>query len=143
VFVDLHSRGNGQRARLNVSNDTGDDVANTLVGASSATYRTAVNKVAKAIKRKPRHTRYPSKDLDDIVRKIPGVLDQEIIKWYKLGVKRGMRKATDLMAENAIYKKGEAVYAPDDMMVKVRVRIAGKPWKKVEIHVKPKQIGFK
>jgi hypothetical protein len=111
-------------------------VANTLVGASSATYRTAVNKVAKAIKRK-------SKDLDDIVRKIPGVLDQEIIKWYKLGVKRGMRKATDLMAENAIYKKGEAVYAPDDMMVKVRVRIAGKPWKKVEIHVKPKQIGFK
>jgi hypothetical protein len=69
-------------------------VANTLVGASSATYRTAVNKVAKAIKRKPRHTRYPSKDLDDIVRKIPGVLDQEIIKWYKLGVKRGMRKAT-------------------------------------------------
>ncbi|QQO55074.1 MAG: hypothetical protein N838_18735 [Thiohalocapsa sp. PB-PSB1] len=118
-------------------------MANTLVGASSATYRTAVNKVAKAIKRKPRHTRYPSKDLDDIVRKIPGVLDQEIIKWYKLGVKRGMRKATDLMAENAIYKKGEAVYAPDDMMVKVRVRIAGKPWKKVEIHVKPKQIGFK
>lgn len=78
-----------------------------------------------------------------MIAKIPQAFHQEVIKWYELGVKRGMNKATDLMADGEIYKEGDTVYAPDEMTVNVRLKISGRPWKKIEIKVRPKDIGFK
>jgi hypothetical protein len=100
-------------------------MADSSVGAASATYRKAVNGIADAIKTDPRHTKYPSDDFQDMLDEIPEAMREKALQWYERGIKRGMRVATDLMAEGEIYKEGDIVHAPNSMKVKSKIKMSG------------------
>lgn len=93
-------------------------------GASSS-LRKSKNQVAAAIGKAPKTTRSPRADFDDIVSKIPAAFRKEALKWYRIGIKRGMKKATDLMAEGTIYEEDGSIIAPRTIKFKVNTSIQG------------------
>ena len=42
-------------------------------------------------------------DLNEIVADIPEAMKEKVLEWDLNGIKRGMRKATDLMPEGKVY----------------------------------------
>lgn len=112
------------------------------VKAASATYRNAVNGIANALDQEPSHSKYPSLDLETALEGIPEAMKQQSIKWYILGIKRGMAKATDLMADGKIYIKDELVYAPPKIAIKVRTKHRDGEWERHSIDVRATEIGF-
>ncbi|MDH6164856.1 hypothetical protein M2354_004618 [Leclercia adecarboxylata] len=112
------------------------------IAAVSATYTIANKKVASALGKKARHSGRPSLDLDEIVADIPEAMKEKALEWYLRGIKRGMKKATDLMLEGKVYMQDGAVYAPDTIRVKVRTRFRNEEWSSREFQVKAADIGF-
>jgi len=110
-------------------------------GASSATYRKVVNGIASAVGQKPSHSKYPSEDFEAALELIPDALKEKALEWYIRGIKRGMAKAIDLMAEGTIYVQDGTVRAPPTMEVKVRTKLRGE-WDRHAVEVQAKEIGF-
>ena len=117
-------------------------MSNSPVSAASATYRKAVNGIAEALDQEPNHSQRPSLDFDAALERIPEAIKQKAIEWYIRGIKRGMAKATDLMAEQKIYIDQGTVYAPKAIRVKVRTKLARGEWERHEIVVRSQEIGF-
>jgi hypothetical protein len=117
-------------------------MSNSPISVASATYRKAVNGIAEALDQEPNHSSRPSLDFETALEGIPEAIKSRAIEWYIRGIKRGMAKATDLMAEQKIYIQGDTVYAPKTIKVKVRTKISGGEWERQEIIVKSNEIGF-
>lgn len=117
-------------------------MSNSPISAASATYRKAVNGIAEALDQEPTHSSHPSLDFEIALEGIPEAIKSKAIEWYVRGIKRGMAKATDLMAEQKIYVQERTVYAPKTIKVKVRTKISGGEWARHEIIVKSNEIGF-
>ena len=117
-------------------------MSNSPISAASATYRKAVNGIAEALDQEPNHSRHPSLDFEAALEGIPDAIKQKAIEWYIRGIKRGMAKATDLMAEQKIYVREGTVYAPKTIKVKVRTKPSGSEWERQEIVVQAREIGF-
>jgi hypothetical protein len=117
-------------------------MSNSPISAASATYRKAVNGIAEALDQEPNHSRHPSLDFEAALEGIPDAIKQKAIEWYIRGIKRGMAKATDLMAEQKIYVREGTVYAPKTIKVKVRTKLSGSEWERQEIVVQAREIGF-
>ena len=77
-------------------------MSNSPVSASSKTYRKTVNGIAEALDQEPNHSSRPSLDFETALEGIPEAIKQKAIEWYVRGIKRGMAKATDLMAEQNV-----------------------------------------
>ncbi|MDQ6974257.1 MAG: hypothetical protein Q9M10_05185 [Mariprofundaceae bacterium] len=118
-------------------------MSNSPMGAASATYRKAVNKIANVLDKDPNHSRYPSLDFDEALADIPDAMKEKAVEWYVRGIKRGMAKATDLMAKGDIYIEKDTVIAPDNISVNVRIKFKGGDWESLQVMVKSKEIGFK
>jgi hypothetical protein len=116
-------------------------MSKTPVAAASATYRKAVNGIAEALDQEPSHSRYPSLDFEAALEGIPEAIKERAIEWYIRGIKRGMAKATDLMAEGKIYVQYGTVFAPPRIEVKVRTKHVGK-WESHSVKVQATEIGF-
>ena len=117
-------------------------MSDSPASAASATYRKAVNGIATATNQKPNHSRYPSLDLEEALESIPEAMKQKAIQWYIRGIKRGMAKATDLMANQAIYFKEETVYCPKNINITVRTKFKGEDWERHELEIESSEIGF-
>lgn len=78
-----------------------------------------------------------------MIDEIPEAMREKALQWYERGIKRGMRVATDLMAEGGIYKVGDTVHAPSRMKVQTKVKMSGGDWEKYSVTIKAKDIGFK
>lgn len=65
------------------------------------------------------------------------------LEWYKKGIKRGLTKATDLMANETIYLQANQVYAPPVIKVKVRTKMKNGDWESHTLEVSAEEIGFK
>jgi len=117
-------------------------MSNSPISAASATYRKAVNGIAEALDQEPNHSSRPSLDFEAALEGIPEAIKLRAIEWYIRGIKRGMAKATDLMAEQKIYVQEGTVYAPKTIKVKVRTKLSGGAWERQEIIVKSNEIGF-
>ncbi len=117
-------------------------IEDSPVAASSATYRKAVNSISNAIDTQHSHSKYPSQDLLDIVDEIPEAMKEKALEWYERGIKRGLSKATDMMAEGKIYKDGDFVVAPSVFNIKVRTKFKGDKWEQRTVVVEASEIGF-
>ena len=117
-------------------------MSNSPVSASSATYRKVVNGIAEALDQEPSHSSRPSLDFEAALEDIPEALKQKAIEWYVRGIKRGMAKATDLMAEQKIYVQDGMVYAPKKIKIKVRMKFSSGDWERQEVVVQSHEIGF-
>ncbi|MDC9521326.1 hypothetical protein PSH55_09355 [Pseudoalteromonas sp. Angola-31] len=118
-------------------------MSDSSVAASCATYRKVVDGIAKAIKTVPHHTKYPSEDFREMIDEIPEAMREKALQWYERGIKRGMSKATDLMAKGEIYREGNIVHAPKSIKVQTKIKVSGGAWEKYSVTVKAKDIGFK
>jgi hypothetical protein len=112
------------------------------IKAASATYRKATNEVAKHLKVDPEHTKIPSDDFQEITEMIPEKIKEKALKWYKMGIKRGFVKATDMMLDGKIHQKGKTLYGPNKFDIRVRTKFAGGNWVKRRFTIKAKDIGF-
>ena len=113
------------------------------IKAASATYRKATNLVAKKLKVDPDHSEYPSDDFKELTELIPDKIKKKALKWYRMGIRRGFIKATDMMLDEKIYFEKDAVYCPDSFEVKVKTKFSGEKWVRRKIAIKAKDIGFK
>jgi hypothetical protein len=118
------------------------NMSNSPVGAASATYRKAVNGIAEALDLEPSHSKYPSSDFEAALEAIPDAMKEQAIEWYIRGIKRGMAKATDLMAEGKIYVQDGSVCAPAKIELKVRTKLRGGEWDRHAVKVLATEIGF-
>ena len=112
------------------------------VAASSATYRKAVNKVAKVLKEQPNHSRYPSDDFEEMVELIDEKSRDRAIQWYKRGVRRGFIEACDAMLDGQLELKNNILYCLNNVEISVRVKFRGEKWEKMRIEFSAKDLGF-
>ncbi len=113
------------------------------IAAASATYRKATNEVASRLRVEAEHTKYPKDDFMRIAGRIDENSKRRALAFYELGLRRGLRRATDLFADRTIrYRKG-AVEAPARLKVNVRIKFSGSQWQSRSFTIKTKDIGFK
>ena len=112
------------------------------IKASSATYREASKRVAKKLKISLKHSKYPSDDFKEIAEMIPKKIKEKALKWYKMGIHRGLTKATDMMLAGQIYNKGNTVYCPNSFDVRVKTKFSGEAWVNRKHKIGAKDIGF-
>lgn len=112
------------------------------IKASSATYRKATNEVAKQLKITPEHSKYPSDDFQDITALIPEKINAAELKWYRMGIKRGFSKATDMMLDGKFHLEASTLYGPKKIEFKVKTKFAGGKWITRTIKIDPEDIGF-
>lgn len=73
---------------------------------------------------------------------IPEAMKEKALEWYLRGIKRGMKKATDLMLDGEIYMQEGTVFAPDIISIKVKTRFKDEEWRSREYEVLASEIGF-
>jgi hypothetical protein len=112
------------------------------IKAASATYRKATKQVSKKLKVDFKHSKYPSDDFKEIVGLIPKKIKEKALKWYKMGIRRGLMKATGMMLDGEIYRKGNTVYCPSRFDVRVKTRFSGEEWVQKKYKIKAEDIGF-
>ena len=81
----------------------------------------------------PERTEHPSDDFRAISEIIPEKMNKAALKWYKMGIKRGFRKAADMMLDGKFHLKASTLYGPNEIEFKVRTRFAGKTPNEVTI----------
>lgn len=113
------------------------------VAASSATYRKVTSEIAKRLKVKAYHTQFPSEDFVKIANLIGEKSKERALQFYELGLRRGLRKATDWFADGTIHYKDGEVEAPAILKVKVKIKFSGSGWQKHSFGIKTKDIGFR
>ena len=112
------------------------------VHAASATYRKAVNKVAKTLRVPPNHTRYPSEDFDAVT----GLIDEEAKKralhWYERGIRRGFVEACDAILDGQLELKAGTLYCPSKIVISVRIKFRGDEWQDRDFEFKAGDLDF-
>jgi hypothetical protein len=116
---------------------------NSPIAAASATYRIAVNGISEVLDVDAIHSDKPSKDFEDALSRIPEEMKGYALEWYERGIKRGLTKATDLMASGKIYFQANYVYAPPVIKVRVRTKMKSGDWESHTLEVSAEEIGFK
>lgn len=112
------------------------------IKAASATYRKATSMLADAINIDPESSDYPSEDFQDIVEQIPEQMKEKALKWYEMGIKMGIRKATNFIIDGKIEMKDGILYSPKTLKVNVKTKFAGEDWEKQSFKIKAEEIGF-
>jgi hypothetical protein len=114
------------------------------IAASSATYRTAVNKVARSLREPAEHGPYPSEDFEAITDLIDPKSRERALEWYKRGIRRGLIQACNAMLRGELELKGSTLYCPaDGLAVSVRVKFIGEPWEQQKFEFPADELDFK
>jgi hypothetical protein len=111
--------------------------------ASSKTYRFVVKEMAKKLKVKPINTRFPSDDFAIMADLIPEKIKRQALKWYEIGIRRGLTKATEMMLDGKMHKEGSTLYCPRKFEVNVKTRFSGGKWISRKYRIRATDIGFK
>ena len=112
------------------------------IEAASATYRKATQAVADSIGIEAEHSKWPSEDFEQIIESLEGNTQKLALKFYRLGLRRGLIKATDWVVDGPLNYKAGTLYAPNELEVKIRVRLPNNVWKKKRFKFKHKELGF-
>jgi hypothetical protein len=84
-----------------------------------------------------------SEDFMRIVSRIDPESRRRALKLYRLGLRRGLREATDWFADETITCKNGCVYAPRILEMKVGITFSGLARRSHTFGLKAKDIGFK
>lgn len=117
--------------------------SNSPVSASSATYRKVVNRVAKELHEPPHHSRYPSDDFDRGASLIDAKAKTRALQWYKRGMRRGFIEACDALLDGQLELKGKTLLCPPEVVISIRVKLKGSPWKKHSVKFSAEDLEFK
>lgn len=112
------------------------------IGVASATYRKASNAIAERLKVNPDHSEFPEEDFFRIVGLIDPNSTARAIKFYDIGVRRGLKQATDWFADGTIKYRDHSVVAPERLTVKSKIKFCGSKWRRHRVHVKTEDVGF-
>jgi hypothetical protein len=117
-------------------------IARDGIAAASATYRTATNVVAQRLKVRADHTDFPKEDFLRQVGLIEPKSRERAMKFYDLGVRRGVKQATDWFADGTIKYQHHNVVAPTTLTVKSKIKFSGSQWQPRRVKIKTEDIGF-
>lgn len=109
---------------------------------AAAAKRNAVENLASALGKDVKHSRSPNADFELLLNEIPKKFQDKALKWYELGIRRGMKVATDMVADGRITFDGENVYAPSKISVAVRTKFLDEESVKRKFEIKAVDIGF-
>jgi hypothetical protein len=117
--------------------------------ASSKTYRKATGMVADALGIDADYSGTPSRDFKKIVRQIqatPEIDESQLSaiaeKYYRIGMRGGLRLATDLMAQGHFFIKGNKCYAEGNTTFERRLRMPDGERAQFEFDFSPDDLGF-
>jgi hypothetical protein len=108
--------------------------------AAPATYRKAVNKVAKSLRVEPTHTRYPSEDFELVAGLIDPKSRERALDWYRRGLCRGFREA--VVGGHLKVTNGVLTCIRKKVVIAVGVRFAGAKKKRKEFRFTANELGF-
>jgi len=115
---------------------------NDPAGASGATYRKVVNRVAKMLKEPPNHSKYPSDDFEAIADRIDEKARKRALEWYRRGIRRGFIEACDAMLDGQLKLKGSTLRCPSEVVISVRVKFRGEKWQKKQFTFSAEDLEF-
>ncbi len=84
----------------------------------------------------------PLKQQPNLLDELPSTIKTLAMAWYERGIRRGLKKATDLMLEDEIYKNEGMLHAPTTITINVKTRLNGEEWEERVIEVSAEEIGF-
>lgn len=99
------------------------------VGVACATYRIANKKVSRQLlKKRPTFTRFPKQDLDEVIERTEEKYEERMIKFYRLGLVRGIKKTLQLIENETITYDDIDFDIPEEIEIKVKLKFKGKEW---------------
>ena len=117
--------------------------------ASSKTLIKASGMVADALGIDPEYTGSPAADfarLVDQIRNEPEIDEGQISeiaeKFYRIGVRAGLRLATDLMVEGHFFMKGPQCFSEGNLKTTRKLKLPDGTWREVKFDYSPKELGF-
>ncbi len=116
--------------------------SHTPVGASSATYRKVVNRLAQELREPAVHTRYPSDDFQALAKAIDPVSRKRALRWYKRGIRRGFIEACDAILDRQLKLKKNVLRCPPKVSIFVKVRFAGQRWSRMNFRFDAEDLDF-
>lgn len=112
-------------------------------GASSATYRKVVNRIATTLRQPAKHTRYPSDDFEAVAGRIDPESRQRALEWYRRGIRRGFIEACDALLDGQLQLKGRTLHSPPSVVISMRVRFRGERWRQQRFDFSAAELDFK
>lgn len=102
---------------------------NDGIGAASATYKIANRKISRSLlKRKPVFSRFPKQDLDEVIERTEEFYEERMLKFYRLGLVRGIKKTLQFVENGTITYDEENFDMPNQIEIKVKLKFKGKDW---------------
>ena len=77
-----------------------------------------------------------------LLDQLPEAIKQQAINWYKCGIQRGLRTATDLMLEDHIFKENGVLHAPTSIDFNLKTRHGNENWEYLQFKIQAEDIGF-
>ena len=78
----------------------------------------------------------------DILDQLPEAIRALAMKWYERGIRRGLKKATDLMLEDQIFKEDGVLHAPNSIDISLKTRCGDEQWEHRQLTIQAEEIGF-
>ena len=78
----------------------------------------------------------------DVIDQLPDAIRGLLMDWYERGIRRGLKKATDLMLEDQIFKEDGILHAPNSIEIKLKTRCGDEQWESRQVTIDAKEIGF-
>jgi len=114
----------------------------TSAAAASKTYRLVNKRLARTIGTRVSHSQYPSDDFKGLLDQVDDKAKAMALRWYELGIKRGVTFASDQMLDGKITLAKDVLTAPETLVVKVRTRFKGDQWRRRTFRIKAEDVGF-
>lgn len=116
-------------------------MANVHAAGCSKTYRNATKLLARRLGLVAHHTTSPKLDFQTLAH---GVHDPDTIAlhYYRLGLRRGIRKATDMVASGQFVLQGDELTGPPSVEVRMKLRLPNTPKRKTRFKFRATELGF-
>ncbi|MDP0563196.1 MAG: hypothetical protein QS721_13070 [Candidatus Endonucleobacter sp. (ex Gigantidas childressi)] len=78
----------------------------------------------------------------NILDQLPETIKNLAMDWYEQGIRRGLKKATDLMLEDQIFKENGVLHAPIKIDINLKTRYGDEEWESRQLIISAEDIGF-
>lgn len=80
------------------------------------------------MKKKPVFTMFPKQDLDEVIERAEETYEERMLKFYRLGLVRGVKKTLQFVENGTITYDEDDFDIPKQIEIKVKLKFKGKDW---------------
>lgn len=100
------------------------------IEASSATYRKATNSIAEYLGVTPEHSKSPKHDFEKLLMGLDDKVAEIALNFYRMGLRRGLIKATDWVVDGKLKYKDGRLTGPDSFVITMNIKMPNQKTRK-------------